>query len=134
MNRCERPGRRFVLLSLAALLCSAVMAQPQVARNFPQNALRGEVLVQNAHEALINGQPVRFAPGLRLRGQDNLMLVSGVLIDQKFIGHYTLDGYGLVTQLWVLRDDELANKLWPRTPEESAAWSFDPAAQVWSKP
>lgn len=134
MNRCVRLGRRFVLLSFAALLGSAALAQPQVTRNFPQNALRGEVLVQNAHEALINGQPARFAPGMRLRGQDNLMLVSGVLIDQKFIGHYTLDLSGLVTQLWVLRDDELANKLWPRTPEESAAWSFDPAAQAWSKP
>jgi len=134
MNRCERLGRRFVLLCFGALLGTAVLAQPQVARNFPQNALRGEVVVQNAHEALVDGQPARFAPGLRIRGQDNLMLVSGVLIGQKFIGHYTVDSYGLLNQLWVLRDDELANKPWPKSAQESTTWSFDPVAQRWSKP
>ena len=134
MNRCDRLGRRFVLFVLAAVLGTGVLAQPQVARNFPQNALRGEVVVQSAYDVLVNGQQARFAPGLRVRGQDNLMLVSGVLIGQTFIGHYTVDVNGQINQLWVLRDDELANKLWPRTAEESAAWSFDPAAQVWSKP
>ena len=28
---------------------------------------------------------------------------------------------------------ELANRLWPRSPQEAAGWSFDQAAQVWTK-
>jgi hypothetical protein len=138
MNRCDRFGRRSFLRPLGAavaalVLAGAAAAQPQVSRQFPQSALRGDIVVQNGSELLLNGQAARLAPGARIRGQDNLLLVTGAIAGQKFVGHYTVDISGLVNQLWVLREDELL-KPWPRTAEEAAGLRFDPAAQLWSKP
>ncbi|RZU02071.1 hypothetical protein [Rivibacter subsaxonicus] len=138
MNRCDRLGRRSVLLQLSAAMAALTLAagagaQPQVSRSFPYNALRGEIVVQSTNDLLVNGEPARMAPGVRIRGQDNLLLVTGAIEGLKFIGHYTVDTYGLVSQLWVLRDDEIV-KPWPKTAQEAAKLSFDPVAQTWSKP
>ena len=40
---------------------------------------------------------------------------------------------GLIMDVWVLNPAELANKTWPRTPAEAAAWQFSPGAQTWIK-
>ena len=135
MTRCDRRrALRGVIASALAALSLAAVAQPQVARGFPQNALRGELLLQSPNDVLVNGVPARLAPGLRIRGQDNLMIVSGAILGQKFVGHYTVDSYGLLNQIWVLRPDEIANQPWPRTAAETAAWAFDPVGQRWAKP
>ncbi|MGA0609573.1 hypothetical protein [Caldimonas sp. KR1-144] len=137
MNRCDvRAGALALALiasTIAVSLPTAASAQEVVQRNFPRNALRGEVVVLSESEALLNGKPVRLAPGLRLRGPNNLLLVSGAAQGQKFLAHYTVDTYGLINNLWVLREDE-AQRLWPKTEQEAAAWGFDPVAQLWFKP
>lgn len=122
---------RCVLLAFA--LCAPLAAPAQVQRNFPHNALRGEITVSNPPDVLLNGRAARLAPGARLRGPDNLLLVSGALIGQRFAAHYTLDTLGLVREVWVLRAEENRG-LWPRSSEEAARWQFDPIAQSWSKP
>ena len=48
-------------------------------------------------------------------------------------GKYTVDVNGMVMEVWILNPAELANKTWPRTPQETAAWLFDPATQTWTK-
>lgn len=126
-----------VRCALLALALSASLApfvvHAQVQRNFPANALRGEVSMTDPPDIAVNGRPARLAPGARLRGQDNMIVVSGALQGQRFVAHYTLDTLGLVKDVWVLRKEE-AIGLWPRTPAEAAAWRFDPAAQAWTKP
>lgn len=145
MNRCE--ASRFVAffragtVALAALVAplsalvlpAAASAQEVVTRNFPRNALRGEVVLLNESEAALNGKPARLAPGLKLRGPNNLLMMTGAALGQKFLAHYTVDTYGLINNLWVLRPDE-AQRLWPKTEQEAAAWGFDPVAQLWVKP
>ena len=59
---------------------------------------------------------------------------SASIAGQKFVVHYTVDGGGQIRDAWILRTDEVARRPWPTTPQEAAAWSFDPIAQVWSKP
>jgi len=124
---------RCVLAALAAATMS-LSAHAQVHRQFPAQALRGELTVLQPPDVLLNGQPARLAPGSRIRGTENLLQMSAALVGQKLVVHYTVDISGLLMDLWVLNEAELANKTWPRTPQEAASWQFDRAAQVWSKP
>ncbi|HEU4460903.1 MAG TPA: hypothetical protein VFR90_17415 [Methylibium sp.] len=135
MLRCNprRFARRRAGLALVALLAFATAAPAQVQRNFPQNALRGEIAFTDPPEVRLNGSGARLAPGLRLRGPDNLLLVSGAVAGLQARVLYTVDTLGLVKDVWILRNDE-ATGLWPATPLEAQQWRFDPAAQLWSRP
>jgi hypothetical protein len=133
MNRCAR--RTF--LAATAALCSLPLihtAHAQGIRSFPANALRGEVQVTQTPELLLNGKPARLAPGARIRGQDNMLVMSGAITGQRFKAHYTVDISGLLLDVWVLTPQELAKRVWPSTPEQAATWRFDPVAQEWSRP
>jgi len=121
-------------LAAISAVCLVAPAAAQTVRNFPQNALRGALQINSTSDALLNGQAVRLAPGLRIRGQDNMLQLSGGLLGQKFLVNYTLDINGLVKDVWILTADEAAKRPWPTTTAEAQAWSFDPVAQVWVKP
>ena len=126
MSRCVLLGA-----TLAAALAVPAIAQAQVQRNFPQNALRGELTIAQPPEAQLNGHPARLAPGSRIRGLDNMLVMSGAIIGSKFTVNYTMDELGLVKDVWILRKEEIT-KTWPKTREEAARWSFDPITQVWT--
>ena len=124
---------RCVPLAALAAIVAAAPAFAQVQRNFPQNALRGTIAIGEAPAIVLNGEPARLAPGVRIRNRANLLETPSALLGQKFAAHYTLDLGGLVNQVWVLRGDELARRPWPSTAEEASRWTFDPAAQAWTK-
>lgn len=121
-------------LAAAAAVCLVSPAAAQVQRHFPPDALRGALTVTSPSDALMNGKPARLAPGLRIRGQNNMLQMSGTLIGAKLLVHYTRDIDGLIKDVWILTPQEAAKKPWPATPEQAQAWSFDPIAQVWTKP
>ncbi len=108
-------------------------ASAQVQRNFPQNALRGEIVVGTPPEITLNGSATRLAPGARIRNQNNLLEMSAALTGNRFVVNYTTDLSGLVRDVWILRRDEVANQPWPTTAEEAQRWNFDPVAQTWTK-
>jgi hypothetical protein len=120
------------IAAIAASFCLPVLAQAP--RNFPANALRGEVAFALPPELLLNGQPARLAPGARIRGADNMLVMSGALAGQRAVVNFTLDTQGLILDLWLLRADERSKQPWPASPQQAAAWQFDPVAQTWSKP
>jgi hypothetical protein len=121
---------------MAALaLCMAGLCSPgwaQAPRQFPTNALRGTLVVTEPPIVLINKQEARLSPGARIWGDNNLMQLSGSLVNQKLLVNYTFDGLGQVSQVWILRADEAANQPWPRTLEQASTWSFDFQAQSWT--
>ncbi|MBK6470921.1 MAG: hypothetical protein IPF94_09285 [Betaproteobacteria bacterium] len=122
-------------VTLAALLAAATLpAAAQMPRPFTAQTLRGELVVTQPPEVLLNRQPARLAPGARIRGADNLLLMSGAVTGQRLLVHYTLDLSGHVLNVWVLTPAELARQPWPATPEQAATWAFDPSSQTWSKP
>jgi len=129
MSRCVLLG---AALAAALSVPCIVQAQHVVQRSFPQNALRGEIVVVAPPEITLNGRAARLAPGSRIRGQNNMLVMSGSIVGAKLVVNYTVDDLGLVKDVWVLREDE-ARKTWPKTREEAARWAFDPAAQVWVK-
>lgn len=137
MTRCAVPRRAAVLASLAlvaATLAPSLPAAAQVPRQFPANALRGELVVVQPPEVLLNGRPARLAPGARIRSESNLLVVQSALAQRRWIVHYTLDLTGSLLDVWVLTPAELARQPWPTSPEQAAAWRFDPLAQTWSRP
>jgi hypothetical protein len=124
MNRC--------VLFLALALLAALPAHAQ--RLFERNALRGELVIVAPPEVRLNGEPARLSPGSRIRNPQNMLQLSGGLLGQKLLVHYTLDGFGLVHEVWILSEAEAARQPWPKTPAEAQAWTFDAATQRWSRP
>lgn len=121
-------------LLTAALLLAAAPVAAQMQRPFPAHALRGELRITQPPEALLNGRAARLAPGARIRDQRNLGVLSGTLVGQTLLVHYTLDTQGLVHEVWVLTPAERARQPWPTTAAQAQAWTFNPAAQTWSRP
>ena len=123
-----------IATALLATACIAVAAQAQTQRAFPQNALRGSLVIGIAPDAVLNGDRVRLAPGARIRDANNMLVVPTAVMGGPYLVNYTVDTSGLVKDVWILRPDEAAVQPWPRTRDEAAAWRFDPVGQVWSKP
>ncbi|MGY4827838.1 hypothetical protein ACVNIS_04575 [Sphaerotilaceae bacterium SBD11-9] len=122
------------LIAAFATVAFALPAAAQVQRNFPQNALRGTITFGTPPQVALNGKPTQLAPGARIRGLNNLLEMSGALVGAKGAVNYTVDQAGLVKDVWILRKEEIAMKPWPETLEQAQTWSFDPVAQVWTKP
>jgi hypothetical protein len=120
----------------AALLAISLSAPStaQVQRQFPQTALRGQVVFGQPPHVALNGEPKQLAPGARIRGLNNMIVLSGSLVGEAATVHYTLDPLGQIRDLWILRPEELAVVPWPTHAREAEAWTFDPVAQRWSRP
>jgi hypothetical protein len=118
----------------ACALAGPVAAQPVQGRHFPATALRGQLQFLMPPLVQVNGAPARLAPGARIRGTDNLLILSGTLVGQTTIADYTIDPLGQLHDVWLLSPDEAAKQPWPTTPQQAAQWHFDPNTQTWSRP
>ncbi len=129
MRRCA------LALAFVGLFASwALPAAAQSPRSFPATALRGELTVTAPPEVLLNKRPARLAPGSRMRGMDNMLVMSGAAVNARMLVNYTLDLNGNVLDVWVLTPAEAARKPWPASAAEAAAWSFNHDQQTWTKP
>ena len=119
MNRCNRllfkpaSRRRLLALSLAASLSGfAVTAPAQIGpRPFPPNAQRGTLVVTYPPIIQLNGQADRLSPGARIRGMNNMLILSGALVGQTLLVNFVRNPSGEVQDVWVLTDAEAALKL-----------------------
>jgi len=123
---------RCVLLVIA-LAITTLPAWAQAVRNFTAQTLRGELTVTQPPEVLLNRKPARLAPGARIRGADNMLQMSGALIGQRLLVHFTLDPSGQLLNVWVLTAAEASRQPWPVTPQQAASWAFNPDTQSWSR-
>ena len=139
MSRCVplcALSRRSALIALAGATFALTVPPPAAAQNlvqrqFPAQALRGTLKVVDAPEALLNGQSARLAPGARIRGTNNLLVMSAAITGQTLVVNYTRDTDGLLKDVWILRADEIAH-FWPTSAAEAATYTFDPAGQTWT--
>lgn len=116
----------------AALACAA---PAHAQRTFTAQTLRGELVVGQPPEAMLNGKPARLAPGARIRDESNILQLSASLSGRKLVVFYTLEaGTGDMLDVWILNPEELARKPWPTTLKEAQTWVFNPASQSWTKP
>jgi hypothetical protein len=124
--------RRLIVVLWASVLI--VPAGAQVQRQFPESALRGEMVFGQPPEILLNGEAWRLAPGTRIRGQNNMLVMSGSLVGSRLMVHYTSEAPGQIKDVWILRPEEVAIEPWPRSAKEASTWVFDVIAQKWSRP
>ena len=120
MNRCAFPApdlrsalffvASLLVLTLAIGLFSSKLAAQTVQRQFPPAALRATLVVTQPPEVLLNRSPARLSPGARIRGTNNLLVLSGTLVGQELAVNYLLDPQGFVHQVWILTAEEAALK------------------------
>lgn len=115
MNRCPAPARarRPWLLAatvLALLLPAVAPAQTAPVRNFPAAALRGTMVVTQPPVITMDGKAAQLSPGARIKGTNNLLLMSSALIGQELTVNYTVEHHGMVHDVWILTEAEAALK------------------------
>lgn len=118
MNRCPvflsttGARRRAALLTLglaAAGLSLSTLAQNQP-RMFPAKALRGTLVVTQPPLVTLDEKAAQLSPGSRIRGTNNMLLLSGGLVNQTLTVNYTLEAHGMVHDVWILTEAEAAEK------------------------
>ena len=134
----HRAARRALLAALAAgtLAALAAPAGAQVHRLFPAQALRGRIEFTNPPSVRLNGDDARLAPGIRIHGTNNMLVLYSQLAGdgRRYDVDYKLDGQGLVLEVWMLTPAEADVEPWPRSADDAAKWTFDYMAQTWTKP
>ena len=96
---------RNALVLLAIFFVAGVAWAQQ--RMLPENAKPGALRDYQYPEVNISGRWYRLAPGARILDQRNMTILPAMLQNPGAVA-YTLDAYGLVTQLWLLTPQEAA--------------------------
>lgn len=112
MNRCLTvfvSSMMLAVTSLPLLTPQSVQAQG-TPRTFPESALRGKLVVTLPPEVTLNGKPDRLSPGARIHDTNNLLVMSGGLLNRELVVNYVRDGHGLIHQVWILTPQEAALK------------------------
>jgi hypothetical protein len=116
MNRCLESRVRAALLACAAVagltfLPPAPAAAQGFVREAPKDVARGRLTVTAPPQVTLDGKADRLSPGARIRGTNNMLLLSGAVVGQSLPVLYRRDAAGLVHEVWVLtpeEDDKLA--------------------------
>ncbi len=75
-------------------------------RKLPEKVKTGELEVVQPPIVKLDGKEDRLAPGARIYGTDNLLVLSGTLVNKPIKIAYLKDTYGLIHQVWILTDAE----------------------------
>ena len=114
MNRCQSVlASRLSGFLLALLAATGLMSPPDAAaqlavRQFPAAAKRGNLSVTAPPEVLINGRVERLAPGVRIHGLTNTLVMSTTLVGKTMVVNYTRENQGLIHEIWLLNQAEAA--------------------------
>lgn len=106
MNRCSR--RALLPWLCLALTVSTAAAWGQGIRNFPPNALRGELTVTAPPAVRLDGREARLSPGARIRSAANTLMQPASLIGKTLVVNYLRDPAGMVHDVWLLNELEAA--------------------------
>ena len=122
MNRCTPHTLAIVAVLAASALLGACAKDSTGAtsaiRQFPAAALRGEMVVTAPPAITLDGKPDRLSPGARIRDANNLLVLSGALVNQKVMVNYLRENAGNVHEVWILNPAEARLK----RPNTKASW------------
>jgi hypothetical protein len=85
-------------------------------RQFPANARRGTMDVLQGAEIVMDGKAERLSPGGRIRGPNNMLVMTSAIAGQRYTVNFTRDAYGNVHQVWILTELEAQQKIKSATP------------------
>jgi hypothetical protein len=112
MNRCPTKTTRFRRLMAPALmlamltLAHADLSAQTISRPFPPKTQRGAMVITNPPDIVMNGKTDRLSPGARIRGQNNMMVMSGTLVGQNLLVNFVREPNGMVHEVWILNEAE----------------------------
>ncbi len=116
MNRCLLLPRHLLaallalFAGLALFLAFPATAQDTVQRPIPLAAKRGLLVVTQPPEVLLDGRPDRLSPGTRIRGRNNLLVLSASLVGQELLVRYVRGPEGQIHDVWILTEAEAQAK------------------------
>ena len=93
-----------LMFGLAVSLTSAWAAP----RTFPANAQVGIIAATVYPQVTINGQTMVLAPGAKIYGKQNTIVMHSTLVNTTAVVKYTIDRMGYIDRAWILTDEELA--------------------------
>lgn len=117
MTRCTysfwRTWMRHLPLAATLLFCvypsfAQIAPQSRVlgVRNFPANAERGAMQVLQPPVIVLNDIYEQLSPGSRIRGTNNMLVMSGALVGQNLLVNYVREPQGLIHEVWILNEAE----------------------------
>ena len=66
----------------------------------------------------LDGKADSLSPGARIHGLNNMLVLSGALVNQKLVVNYLRESAGLVHEVWILNSEEILEK----RPNTKASW------------
>ncbi len=106
MNRCLPIVWRLCALLLLPLWAASALAQSQTVRPFPPTAQRGVFIVTQPPDIILNDKADRLSPGARIRGANNMLVMSGELVGQRLLVNFVREPNGMVHEVWILTETE----------------------------
>ena len=98
--------------SIFAILFIAIQAintpaTAQIARHFPDSAVRGNITFKSPPQIELNGKADRLSPGARIRDEQGVLAMTGALEGKSFTVNFRREAStGLVHEVWILTAEE----------------------------
>ncbi|MYN39711.1 hypothetical protein GTP55_10035 [Duganella sp. FT109W] len=103
--------RKLSALILAAMLALPALVALAIDRPFPANILRGKFTPGYYPDITLDGKPRQLSPSARIFNQDNRIEMPAAVRGTDIVVNYTVDGMGYIDRIWILTDDEAAQKV-----------------------
>ncbi len=87
--------------TLAVLVCSILLAACSSSKTLSDGSILGTMTTQQLPVVIIDGQPMRLAPGARILNTQNLSVTPGQVPPDSPV-RYKLDASGQIYQVWLL--------------------------------
>ncbi len=100
----------WVLVLYLSVCFGTPAALAQSGRSFPPQAQRAQLQVTQAPEILLDGKPARLAPGARIRGANDMLVLSATLAGQSLVVNVLVEPSGLVKEVWILSPQEASQQ------------------------
>jgi len=88
--------------ALAVLLVSIVLVACSSSKTLSDGSILGTMTTQQLPVVVIDGQPMRLAPGARIYNTQNLSVTPGQVPPESRV-RYKLDSSGQISQVWLLQ-------------------------------
>ncbi len=98
--------------SIFAILLIAVQAintpaTAQIARNFPDSAVRGKIAFKSPPQIELDGKAERLSAGARIRDEQGVLAMTGALEGKSFTVNFRREAAtGQVHEVWILSAEE----------------------------
>jgi hypothetical protein len=96
----------FAILFIANMSVNTI-AVAQITRNFPDSAVRGQIIFKVPPQIEVNGKTESLTVGARIRDESNMLVMTGLLMGKEFVVNFKREAStGQVHEVWLLSAEE----------------------------